>query len=128
LQQDIQNYSVLKLMPNAGEILKGQKRLQLAAPRHQLASSNRGSRKQDKANLSAGELQDFEGLRQLRKEIADSEERPAYQVFGDAVLIEMVQKRPQTESALLAINGVGEQKLARYGFEFLHYLKQLDKA
>jgi len=128
LQQDIQNYSVLKLMPNAGEILKGQKRLQLAAPRHQLASSNRGSRKQAKANLSAGELQDFEGLRQLRKEIADSEERPAYQVFGDAVLIEMVQKRPQTESALLAINGVGEQKLARYGFEFLHYLKQLDKA
>jgi len=128
LQQDIQNYSVLKLMPNAGEILKGQKRLQLAAPRHQLASSNRGSRKQDKANLSAGELQDFEGLRQLRKEIADSEERPAYQVFGDAVLIEMVQKRPQTESALLAINGVGEQKLARYGFEFLHYLKHLDKA
>jgi len=128
LQQDIQNYSVLKLMPNAGEILKGQKRLQLAAPRHQLASSNRGSRKQDKANLYAGELQDFEGLRQLRKEIADSEERPAYQVFGDAVLIEMVQKRPQTESALLAINGVGEQKLARYGFEFLHYLKQLDKA
>jgi len=128
LQQDIQNYSVLKLMPNAGEILKGQKRLQLAAPRHQLASSNRGSRKQDKANLSAGELQDFEGLRQLRKEIADSEERPAYQVFGDAVWIEMVQKRPQTESALLAINGVGEQKLARYGFEFLHYLKQLDKA
>jgi len=128
LQQDIQNYSVLKLMPNAGEILKGQKRLQLAAPRHQLASSNRGSRKQDKAKLSAGELQDFEGLRQLRKEIADSEERPAYQVFGDAVLIEMVQKRPQTESALLAINGVGEQKLARYGFEFLHYLKQLDKA
>jgi len=128
LQQDIQNYSVLKLMPNAGEILKGQKRLQLAAPRHQLASSNRGSRKRDKANLSAGELQDFEGLRQLRKEIADSEERPAYQVFGDAVLIEMVQKRPQTESALLAINGVGEQKLARYGFEFLHYLKQLDKA
>lgn len=125
LRQDIQNYSVLKLTAKAGEVLKGRVRLQLAEPRHALSSFKRLGAKSNKADLTDSERQIFEGLRQLRKEIADSEERPAYQVFGDAVLIEMVKKRPQTDGELLALNGVGEQKLARYGFEFLQHLRQI---
>lgn len=125
LRQDIQNYSVLKLTAKAGGVLKGRVRLQLAEPRHALSSLKRSGGKSNKDDLTDSERQIFEGLRQLRKEIADSEERPAYQVFGDAVLIEMVKHIPQTDGELLALNGVGEQKLARYGFEFLQHLRQL---
>lgn len=126
LRQDIQQFSVLKLTAKAGEILKGEVALQLASPRNVLTSLKGAASRFDKAELTASERQAFESLRQLRKEIADSEERPAYQVFGDAVLIEMVKKRPQTDGDLLAINGVGERKLARYGYEFLTQLRVIE--
>lgn len=126
LRQDIQQFSVLKLTAKAGEILKGEVALQLASPRNVLTSLKGAASRFDKAELTSSERQAFESLRQLRKEIADSEERPAYQVFGDAVLIEMVKKRPQTDGDLLAINGVGERKLARYGYEFLTQLRVIE--
>ncbi|MDX1795400.1 MAG: DNA helicase RecQ [Hydrogenovibrio sp.] len=121
--QDIQQYSVLKLTPSAGDVLKGHVDLQLAKPRNQAAKSTRRGGKSAKEQLSDAELAVFEQLRALRKEIADSEERPAYQVFGDTALIEMAQQLPQNDSQLLQINGVGETKLARYGFEFLNLLR-----
>jgi len=125
LVQDIQNYSVLKLTQKAGDIFKRQVTLKLALPRNKVAKTMRGGQK-NKADLSTIELERFETLRRLRKDIADSEERPAYQVFGDAALIEMAKKCPQNDSALLAINGVGQSKLARYGFEFLNQLRRFD--
>jgi ATP-dependent DNA helicase RecQ len=128
LLQDIQQYSVLRLTEKAGEVLKGQVRLQLAKPRNPIGKTTRPSGKQQKADLSRVELERFETLRRLRKEIADSEERPAYQVFGDAALIEMAQRMPQTDAELLQVSGVGESKLARYGFEFLAELRRLQQA
>lgn len=128
LLQDIQQYSVLRLTEKAGEVLKGQVRLQLAKPRNPIGKTTRPGGKQQKADLSRVELERFETLRRLRKEIADSEERPAYQVFGDAALIEMAQRMPQTDAELLQVSGVGESKLARYGFEFLAELRRLQQA
>nr|WP_255358026.1 DNA helicase RecQ [Thiomicrospira sp. XS5] len=127
LIQDIQHYSVLRLTEKAGEVLKGQVSLQLAKPRVQIGKSTRPGGKQQKADLSRVELERFETLRRLRKDIADSEERPAYQVFGDAALIEMAQRLPQTDAELLQVSGVGESKLARYGFEFLAELRRLQQ-
>lgn len=126
LIQDIQHYSVLRLTEKAGEVLKSQVTLQLAKPRVQIGKSTRPGGKQQKADLSRIELERFETLRRLRKDIADSEERPAYQVFGDAALIEMAQRLPKTDAELLAISGVGDSKLARYGFEFLNQLRQFE--
>jgi ATP-dependent DNA helicase RecQ (EC 3.6.1.-) len=128
LLQDIQQYSVLRLTEKAGEVLKGQVCLQLAKPRNPIGKTTRPGGKQQKADLSRVELERFETLRRLRKEIADSEERPAYQVFGDAALIEMAQRMPQTDAELLQVSGVGESKLARYGFEFLAELRRLQQA
>ena len=61
----------------------------------------------------------FEALRSLRREIADSLGVPAYIVFGDVTLREMARDYPTTEAALRNINGVGEQKLERFGAQFL---------
>ncbi|MGC9386655.1 MAG: DNA helicase RecQ [Hydrogenovibrio sp.] len=135
LFQDIQNYSVLRLTEKSRSLLKGEVPLKLAKPRTRLGASARPGEKGhrwdknarlEKADLSLAEMERFEVLRRLRKEIADSEERPAYQVFGDAVLIEMAQRLPKTDGELLRINGVGENKLARYGFEFLAQLRQME--
>lgn len=61
----------------------------------------------------------FEALRQLRKSIAEREQVPPYVVFADSTLKEMSERLPGTEAELRQVKGVGEQKLKRYGEEFL---------
>ncbi|GGH73844.1 ATP-dependent DNA helicase RecQ [Pullulanibacillus pueri] len=61
----------------------------------------------------------FDQLRELRKQLSDTEQVPPYMIFSDATLREMSEKLPQTESEFLHIKGVGEQKSARYGEAFL---------
>jgi ATP-dependent DNA helicase RecQ len=64
-------------------------------------------------------------LKSLRKQLADARGIPAYLVFSDAALIQMVERRPSTDSELLAISGVGPKKLAQYGAAFLAALRPL---
>jgi ATP-dependent DNA helicase RecQ len=61
----------------------------------------------------------FERLRALRREIAQRENVPPYVVFSDATLREMARLKPGDEEEMLAVKGVGETKLARYGTQFL---------
>jgi ATP-dependent DNA helicase RecQ len=61
----------------------------------------------------------FKELRGLRKQIAEQEEVPPYVVFNDATLVEMAQLMPMTEMELLAVNGVGQRKLERFGEAFM---------
>jgi ATP-dependent DNA helicase RecQ len=61
----------------------------------------------------------FDALRDLRREIADGLGVPAYIVFGDVTLRQMAREYPTDERALRNISGVGEQKLERFGAQFL---------
>ena len=66
----------------------------------------------------------FRALRDLRKEIADERDVPAYVVFSDAVLRSMARELPRTPAQLRAISGVGEKKLADFGTQFLEAIAQ----
>jgi ATP-dependent DNA helicase RecQ len=61
-------------------------------------------------------------LKTLRREIADERGVPAYIVFSDATLVQLAERRPQSEGALLAVPGVGPKKLELYGARFLALL------
>ena len=61
----------------------------------------------------------FETLRQLRLQIAKEESVPPYIVFTDKTLIDMCEKLPETESEMLDVSGVGQNKLKKYGQRFL---------
>ena len=61
----------------------------------------------------------FESLRALRRRLADARGIPAYMVFSDTTLLQMVDVRPRTPESLLRISGVGPKKLAQYGDAFL---------
>jgi ATP-dependent DNA helicase RecQ len=61
----------------------------------------------------------FRALRDLRKELADERDVPAYVVFSDAVLRAMARELPRTPAQMRAISGVGEKKLADFGSRFL---------
>lgn len=66
----------------------------------------------------------FEVLRRLRREIADREGVPPYIVFADSTLREMAKSNPTTPKELLAIKGVGESKLEKYGASFMNAIKK----
>jgi ATP-dependent DNA helicase RecQ len=61
----------------------------------------------------------FDRLREVRLELAKELGVPAYVVFPDSTLAAMAAARPADEAAMLALSGVGEVKLARFGGTFL---------
>ncbi|MEX1193251.1 MAG: DNA helicase RecQ [Brumimicrobium sp.] len=65
----------------------------------------------------------FEELRKLRLKIAKEENVPAYIVFNDATLKDMVDKKPVRSDDMLDISGVGHQKMISYGAEFASLIK-----
>ena len=69
----------------------------------------------------------FRRLRDLRKELADERDVPAYVVFSDAVLRAMARELPRTAAQLRAISGVGEKKLADFGARFLAEIARLHR-
>ncbi|WP_020674791.1 DNA helicase RecQ [Geopsychrobacter electrodiphilus] len=116
LEQDIGNYSVLKLTESARPLLRGEIELQLSRPRVKAERKKKPARKI--VGLEYDE-QLFQLLRARRKKIADRDGVPPYVVFGDASLAEMAASLPTSDSDLLGINGVGQTKLERYGSEFI---------
>jgi ATP-dependent DNA helicase RecQ len=114
LQQDIAQQSALCLTTASRAILKGLTPLMLATPRLQQASywrQGQGDKKYDRAL--------FAELRSLRKDIADAEDIAPFIIFNDATLAELAKMKPQNNQQMLAISGIGDIKLARYGQVFL---------
>ncbi len=66
----------------------------------------------------------FARLRAVRKTLADSEGIPAYALFTNEQLAEMVQRRVRTKSAMGNIPGIGAARLEKYGEAFLQVLCQ----
>jgi len=116
LEQDIGNYSVLKLTEAARPLLRGEIELTISKPRIKPGRKKRPERKIVGLEYDQ-EL--FNQLRILRKQIADRDGVPPYVVFGDASLAEMAATLPTDNEAFLQINGVGQTKLQRYGRAFM---------
>lgn len=66
----------------------------------------------------------FEKLRAVRTQEAQRLNVPPYIIFGDKTLKEMVTHLPQTSVEFLEINGVGEQKLAKFGELFMSVIRE----
>jgi superfamily II DNA helicase RecQ len=62
-------------------------------------------------------------LRNLRKSLSEQEGIPAYALFTNEQLAEMVTRRVRVESELANIEGVGKARLEKYGSAFLQVLK-----
>ncbi|UVK41449.1 DNA helicase RecQ [Mesorhizobium sp. AR10] len=58
-------------------------------------------------------------LKALRLRLAKEREVPAYVIFSDRTLIDMVERSPRDLDAFAAVNGVGAAKLKEFGEIFL---------
>jgi ATP-dependent DNA helicase RecQ len=63
-------------------------------------------------------------LRQCRRDLAEEQNVPAYMIFGDATLKQMLDARPMSLEAMFELSGVGERKLDAYGSQFLEVIQK----
>ncbi|MGO4892125.1 DNA helicase RecQ [Flavobacterium sp. W21_SRS_FM6] len=114
LRVDITQHSVLKLTEAARPVLRQNQHVELAVPRLTIdLSNNKRAIEQDYDRAL------FAKLKHLRKNIAEQDDVPPFVVFSDASLADMAVKCPQSSHEFLAVSGVGQTKLERYGPRFI---------
>jgi len=115
----------LALTADANEIMDGKKAVLLR--KDPLPRREKKAKKDKKGTtfpvMSSRDEELWEALKALRMSIARRVGVPPYVIFHDTTLKEMVQTRPSSLGDLETVFGVGEQKLARYGEEFLKVIQ-----
>jgi len=109
------DFNVLKVTTKGRCVLKGKETPRLLKPAQKPARVSKAA-KESWEGVDKGL---FEGLRKLRREIAERQRVPAYIVFGDAPLRDMARRRPASPEEFLQVSGVGQQKSKEYGAAFL---------
>ena len=101
-------YPVIQIAQDGWAVLKGERQVTRRQEERPAYLRTQLTESPDTAAL-------FELLRQKRRELADKQGVPPFMVFSDKTLHDMAQVKPQTSRDFLEVNGVGQQKLARYG-------------
>jgi ATP-dependent DNA helicase RecQ len=123
LAVDHDGFGALVLTDASKPVLKGEEHVTLRKyvkpTRARQSSSRTGERADPTAGMSAREKARWERLRSWRAETAKSDGVPAYVIFHDATLAEIVRSDPDTIDDLRHIPGIGVRKLERFGDELL---------
>lgn len=83
----------------------------------------REQRREPGVGLTGWEAALMENLKELRKLLAAQSHTPAYTVFTDGALRDMIRRRPRTLDDFLEVSGVGKAKQERYGEAFLAVIR-----
>ncbi len=120
LKVDTEGYGALQLSESSRPLLRGETSLPLR--RDLLVKQKTRTAKRQGADLADEDIALFDALRDVRKKLADEFDVPPYVIFHDATLKQMAVDKPKNDSALIAILGVGQTKLERYGSAFLEVI------
>ena len=120
VRSEVQRYGALRLTPKSRALLRGEEQVQLredVAAKRQAKVARASSYEPPPEDLPL-----WDALRECRSRLARDAGVPAYVIFHDATLKEMVRLRPASLEELAAVHGVGEKKLESYGATFLQVL------
>lgn len=138
-----EKYPIIKLGPNAGDILSGQEAIimklakqepEKKATKHvntkknndevtQVAKSNNDTNTKDQSSKAlASDL--FEKLKEVRLNLANEQGVPAFVILHDSSLTDMCAKRPKTMDDLMKVSGIGKVKAQKFGEHFLRVIKE----
>jgi ATP-dependent DNA helicase RecQ len=128
LATDDEGFGVLRVAAAARAVLRGEtpvhlRRVADRGERRASRKAQRGARVAQSLAIASHEAPLWQTLRDLRARLAREQGVPAYVIFHDATLLQMLREQPQTIGELSAISGVGAAKLARYGEDFLGVLR-----
>jgi ATP-dependent DNA helicase RecQ len=122
------DYGTLVLTDASADVLARRRPVMLRREPERPASAAKvakTARRDAAAELPAEAAPVFEHLRAWRAATAKSESVPAYVIFHDATLRQIAAERPATLADLSRVNGVGENKLAKFGQQILDALAEL---
>ncbi len=118
---DVTRHGALCLTEKCRALLKGQEQLSL---RQYEAPQKTKKTRETSSSVRPQDEALWEALRALRLKLAEAAGVPPYVVFHDATLHEMLKHRPDNLAKMATISGVGEQKLLRYGDDFIAEIAQ----
>lgn len=124
LLSDAEHFGALRLTEKSRDVLKGHAQLLLREETKQPGLTKTKSRSRFASGVSDADHTLWDALRACRKALADEHNIAPYMVFHDATLMELMELRPDSETAMLNISGVGEAKLERFGKAFLDVIRQ----
>jgi len=125
LYSDAERYGALRLTPRSRTLLRGEERIRLREdPPAKRAKRVVKTARALSYEVPAVDQPLWEALRELRTRLSREAGVPPYVIFHDATLREMVRLRPASPAEFLALKGVGEKKLERYGEPFLLVLRE----
>lgn len=115
--------SALKITPFGWSILKDRVKIDLSKPipENEKKAKKTKSKKEPKQKVNKAL---FEELRALRTRLAKAENVPPYIIFSDKSLSDMVALKPDTASKFMDVSGVGQNKLEKYGNQFMTLIKE----
>ncbi|MEA3492488.1 MAG: DNA helicase RecQ [Campylobacterota bacterium] len=122
----IGEFKVYHLTNFGAEALKGDRKIDLREDR--LSIRKTVSNKSADIYSDEYDIEIFDKLKGLRREIAQANNIPPYIVFSDKTLKEFSIKLPKTKADMLNIHGVGEIKFERYGEEFSELIGKLSES
>ncbi|PXX69159.1 ATP-dependent DNA helicase RecQ [Nocardia tenerifensis] len=118
------DYGVLTLTEASNEVLFDGRQVLLRRERERPTKPARAVKagKAAAPEMASADLPLFERLREWRAATSKEQGVPAYVVFHDATLREIVARKPTSLAELGSVSGVGENKLAKYGEQVLEVL------
>ena len=125
LRSDAERYGALRLTSKSRPLLRGEERIRLREdPPAKRARRVVKTAREPSYEVPAADQPLWEALRELRTRLSREADVPPYVIFHDATLKEMVRLRPASPAEFLALQGVGQKKLERYGEPFLRVLRE----
>jgi ATP-dependent DNA helicase RecQ len=123
LDVEVEKHGALVPTEASRPILRGEAQVML---REEVVAPVAASRGRLPRGEPAGTPDDpaFEALRAWRRSVAQAQGVPAYVVFIDRTLAEIVQRRPATLDELMTVPGVGRSRVERYGADILRILEE----
>ncbi len=125
LAVDVDGHGSVVLTESSRPVLRGEQSLHFRKVKVKAAGSGRtrSAKRKSKIAISDQDQPLWEALRVLRKQLSDLAGVPAYVVFSDSTLADMIAIKPRDDNEMSSVNGVGSHKLEQYGDEFLAVIR-----
>jgi ATP-dependent DNA helicase RecQ len=120
---DIEGHGALRLTEQSRPLLRGERHIRLRQDPDRKRASVSGRRPAMELPSDPEALALWQALRDYRRQLAQEQDVPAYHIFTDATLREILTYRPRDREELSRISGVGQVKLEHFGEGFLRLLK-----
>ena len=119
LQINFQEFGAIQLTESGMNVLENEEFFEYKDIIKKVNFSDRKRKNIYSSEISSSDQVYLNSLKSLRLVLARDKNIPAYAVFNDETLKQLVINKPKTNEEFLKINGVGPSKLKRYGKIFL---------